>query len=139
MDDSDTISVLLMLKEHLRQFQIKQVFSKSLIKQIFLHKSKEDDFEAPSDSRSMRVVHTFVVEQQKKDDTEITDLICLIAIPFEGKKVCQLLYLIGTANKKEALMTVAFQKAKELGFNKIEASDLMGNFTVLAGDTFGFQ
>jgi hypothetical protein len=36
-------------------------------------------------------------------------------------------------------MTIAFQKAQDLGFTHIEASDLMGNFTVLAGDTFGFE
>ena len=56
----------------------------------------------------------------------------------EGKRVCQLLYVVSKKNNYNQLVTMAFKKAKELGFDFMEATDLMGNFNVVNGDDFGF-
>ena len=79
--------------------------------------------------------------KKAKEDRDLTDLVSLVQVPGdrEGHRVCQLLYVISQKNNYNSLVTLAFKKAQELGFDYMEATDLMGNFNVVQGDQFGFE
>ena len=47
--------------------------------------------------------------------------------------------MASTVNKTYTLAILAFQKAIELGYTHIEATDLMDQFQIIADDRFGFR
>ena len=75
------------MKDNLKQYQVKQSFSKNLVKKVFLDQSKSDE--------AFKTVFTWVIEEDEnvkkaKEDRNITDLISFVAVPGDsgGKKVC---------------------------------------------------
>jgi len=69
------------------------------------------DEEVDQDALTEKMVHTWIIEQNKGEDSEIIDLFSIIHLPKDKDsiKFCQLFYLSSTTNKVDTLAILAIQ------------------------------
>ena len=145
MVDKDAFLVMKFLQKTNKSYQIKQIFTKNQIKQIFIDSSyprkRYLDEEVEKDALTEKIVHTWLIETTNGQESEITDLFSIIHLPKDKEefKFCQLFYLSGCGHKVDTLAILAIQNAIKLGYTHIEATDLMDQFQVLTNDQFGFR
>jgi glycylpeptide N-tetradecanoyltransferase len=117
----------------MKKFSIKPVFSKELIKHMFLDNvSKNDD-------KSDRILFTYVIEDYKTK--QITDVFSFYSLPKVSSKhypaeikylnVSYAYYCFPSKHDIQTLMKLSIAKADELGFDLFNTLDVMEAYKYL--------